>query len=114
MSILPQDVKTDAVEPYGHQGPGVAFRLVSLDGGPDIPVDADLILVGRHASCSTRLGSSKVSRLHCCLSVVGREVIVRDLGSMNGTRVNGRLVESARLRPGDELSVADLRYVLDA
>jgi len=41
------------------------------------------------------------------------EVIVRDLGSTNGIRINGQRVEMGRLRPGDELSIAHIRYRLD-
>jgi hypothetical protein len=41
------------------------------------------------------------------------EVIVRDLGSTNGIRINGQRVEIGRLRPGDELSIAHIRYRLD-
>lgn len=38
------------------------------------------------------------------------EILVRDLGSTNGIRINGQRVESGRLKPGDELSVAHIRY----
>jgi len=41
------------------------------------------------------------------------EVILRDLGSTNGIRINGQRVEFGRLRPGDELSIAHIRYRLD-
>ncbi|CAN5719681.1 hypothetical protein BH23PLA1_BH23PLA1_02390 [soil metagenome] len=41
------------------------------------------------------------------------EVIVRDLGSTNGIRINGQRVEMGKLRPGDELSIAHIRYRLD-
>jgi hypothetical protein len=41
------------------------------------------------------------------------EVVVRDLGSTNGIRINGQRVESGRLRPGDELSIAHIRYRLE-
>jgi hypothetical protein len=41
------------------------------------------------------------------------EVVVRDLGSTNGVRINGQRVEVGRLRPGDELSIAHIRYRLD-
>jgi len=41
------------------------------------------------------------------------EVLVRDLGSTNGIRINGQRVEMGRLRPGDELSIAHIRYRLD-
>jgi len=38
------------------------------------------------------------------------EIIVKDLGSTNGIRINGQRVEKGRLRPGDELSIAHIRY----
>jgi pSer/pThr/pTyr-binding forkhead associated (FHA) protein len=41
------------------------------------------------------------------------EVVVRDLGSTNGIRINGQRVEVGRLRPGDELSIAHIRYRFD-
>lgn len=41
------------------------------------------------------------------------EIVVRDLGSTNGIRINGQRVEMGRLRPGDELSIAHIRYRLD-
>jgi hypothetical protein len=41
------------------------------------------------------------------------EVVVRDLGSTNGIRINGQRVEMGRLRPGDELSIAHIRYRLE-
>jgi pSer/pThr/pTyr-binding forkhead associated (FHA) protein len=39
--------------------------------------------------------------------------VVRDLGSTNGIRVNGMRVKTGRLRPGDELSIAHIRYRLE-
>jgi hypothetical protein len=41
------------------------------------------------------------------------EVVVKDLGSTNGIRINGQRVEFGRLRPGDELSIAHIRYRLE-
>jgi hypothetical protein len=41
------------------------------------------------------------------------EVVVRDLGSTNGIRINGQRVEIGRLRAGDELSIAHIRYRLE-
>jgi predicted component of type VI protein secretion system len=86
--------------------------LVALDGGPDIPTKREPIVVGRHPNCDVRLRSIRVSRWHCCLTEVDGVVIVRDLGSSNGTLINGQSVESGRLGPGDELSIANLRYRL--
>jgi hypothetical protein len=89
------------------------MRLVALGEGPDIPVDRAMIVVGRHPTCDTRLESLRVSRRHCCLAPVRGEMVVRDLGSTNGIRINGHRVETGRLRPGDELSIAHIRYKLD-
>jgi pSer/pThr/pTyr-binding forkhead associated (FHA) protein len=87
--------------------------LVALDGGPDIPTGREPIVVGRHPHCDVRLRPIRVSRRHCCLTAVDDVVLVRDLGSTNGTLINGRRVESGRLWPGDVLSIANLRYRLE-
>jgi predicted component of type VI protein secretion system len=89
------------------------YLLVALDGGLDIPTGREPIVVGRHPLCDVRLRSIRVSRRHCCLTQIDGEVAVRDLGSSNGTLINGRRVEAGRLRPGDVLSIADLRYRLE-
>jgi pSer/pThr/pTyr-binding forkhead associated (FHA) protein len=88
----------------------MSTRLLALEGGPDIVVDEDLIVVGRHPGCDARLVSSRVSGMHCCLIEVDGTVLVRDLDSTNGVWINGRRAESGRLRPGDELSIAGFRY----
>jgi len=88
-------------------------RLVALDEGSDIPLDRTMVVVGRHPQCDARLDSLRVSRHHCCMTQDNGEVVVRDLGSTNGIRINGQRVEMGRLRPGDELSIAHIRYRLD-
>ncbi len=88
-------------------------RLVALDEGPHIPLDQLMVVVGRHPQCDVRLDSLRVSRHHCCMTQDQGDVIVRDLGSTNGIRINGQRVEIGRLRPGDELSIAHIRYRLD-
>ncbi|MFO0949974.1 MAG: FHA domain-containing protein [Isosphaeraceae bacterium] len=88
-------------------------RLVALDEGPDIPLDRAMIVVGRHPQCDARLDSLRVSRHHCCMTQDQGEVVVRDLGSTNGIRINGQRVECGRLRVGDELSIAHIRYRLE-
>jgi pSer/pThr/pTyr-binding forkhead associated (FHA) protein len=91
----------------------VPARLVSLDGKPNIPLDRAVLLVGRHLRCDARIDSLRVSRLHCCLAWHHGGLNVRDLGSTNGTRINGRPAEAGRLQAGDELSIAHLRYRLE-
>ncbi len=85
-------------------------RLVALDAGPDLVLDRATTVVGRHPACDLRLDFPRVSRHHCCLVLESGALWVKDLGSTNGVRINGRLVESGRLDDGDELSIANLRY----
>jgi hypothetical protein len=88
-------------------------RLVALDEGPDILMDRAMVVVGRHPQCDARLDSLRISRHHCCMTQDQNDVVVRDLGSTNGIRINGQRVDVGRLRPGDELSIAHIRYRLD-
>ncbi len=87
--------------------------LRSVSGTPDITVDHPLVLVGRHPQCDARLNSEWVSLRHCMLTADRGDVIVRDLGSTNGTWINGWRVECARLRPGDEMTIAHIRFRLE-
>ena len=88
-------------------------RFVAIEEGPDIPVDRAVVVVGRHPNCDTRLDSLRVSRHHCCMTQEDGQVLVRDLDSVNGIRINGQRVETGRLYPGDELSIAHIRYRLE-
>jgi DNA-binding winged helix-turn-helix (wHTH) protein len=63
-------------------------------------------LAGRDAECSLVIDGSTVSRTHARITVLAGLATVEDLGSTNGTFVNGRQVrEATRLAPGDELSL---------
>jgi predicted component of type VI protein secretion system len=91
----------------------MAVRLLSLDGFPPIPLDRLLVVVGRDRCCDVRIDSLRISRRHCCLALDGEGVMVRDLGSVNGTWLNGERADEGFLRPGDELAIAHLRYRLE-
>jgi predicted component of type VI protein secretion system len=85
-------------------------RLVALGEGPNILLDRGPMIVGRHPECDTRLNFPRVSRHHCCLALEDGALWVKDLGSTNGIRINGMPVEVGRMRDGDELTIANLRY----
>src|SRR3954454_9120941 len=65
--------------------------------------------VGRHDDCDLRIKSSQVSRKHCELFEKKGMLLVKDLGSANGTFVNGKKVQGQQvLEPGDELTVGGI------
>jgi adenylate cyclase len=87
-------------------------QLVPCAGGPPIPLLQPKLLVGRQRFCDIPLGFASVSSRHCELEFKDGYWFVRDLGSSNGTRVNGALCTSQCLLPNDVLSVAKYRYTV--
>ncbi len=85
-------------------------RLVPLNGGPSIDLDKELTVVGRDEDCDARLNHKSVSKFHCVLVKSDGLILLRDLGSTNGTRVNGQRVRRAALLPNDTLTVANLQF----
>jgi predicted component of type VI protein secretion system len=87
-------------------------QLFALHEGPSILLDKPVLLVGRHQECDIQLPSRKISRRHCCIAQVKDHLVVRDLSSTNGIRINGVRVAEGCLRPGDELTIGNFRYQL--
>jgi predicted component of type VI protein secretion system len=85
-------------------------QLVPLDGGPPIDIIKDLVVVGRKEDCDLRLDHKSVSKMHCVLVKTDGLLLLRDLGSTNGTRVNGARVRRAALLPNDQISIAHYKF----
>jgi predicted component of type VI protein secretion system len=91
----------------GQAGGGASLgELLPLGGGDPIPLLKPFLEVGRRESNDIVLRFPNVSGRHCELSVEGGHWFVKDLGSSNGTKVNGTRVTKQQLDPGDKLSVA--------
>lgn len=108
-----ESVPTGAVEIVVAQGESGAssLQLRTLEG---VPPDGLYALrrtarIGRSEESEIVLLDPSVSRAHAVVEVAGGNVHVRDLGSTNGTFLNGRRVESERLREGDELRFGNTR-----
>jgi hypothetical protein len=86
------------------EGEGPVGSLVLPDGNR-VPVGEDPVTVGRLPECDVVLGDTKVSRRHAEVRRDGTDVILVDLGSTNGTKVNGAGVRERRLADGDEITV---------
>ena len=70
--------------------------------------------IGRHDDCVIRIRSSQVSRRHCELLEEADQLILRDLGSSNGTYVNGkRVLGKQTLKPGDILTIGGVTLRVD-
>jgi pSer/pThr/pTyr-binding forkhead associated (FHA) protein len=87
-------------------------QLIGLTEGLKIVVDKPILLLGRDPECDIQFDSRKISRRHCCIAQVRDQLVVRDLGSTNGIRVNGVRVVEGYLKAGDELTVGNHRYVV--
>jgi predicted component of type VI protein secretion system len=85
-------------------------QLVAVTEGPNIPLDKPIVLIGRHQECDIQIPSRKISRRHCCVAQVYNYLVVRDLGSTNGVRINGTRSVEGKLQPGDELTIGNLSY----
>src|SRR6266478_4881284 len=85
-------------------------QLLPLDGGAPVEVAKDMMLIGREEDCDLRLDHKSVSKMHCVLVKTDGLLLLRDLGSTNGTRVNGQRVRRAALLPNDKLSIANFQY----
>jgi pSer/pThr/pTyr-binding forkhead associated (FHA) protein len=90
------------------------LNLLVLQGKPqgkEIPVRVSPFVIGRGPECQLRPNSDLVSRLHCKLVIDGESVRIRDLGSSNGTIVDGeRLTQEMTLDDGDIFQVGPLVF----
>jgi pSer/pThr/pTyr-binding forkhead associated (FHA) protein len=78
------------------RGPSIGSRFL---------LDDDLSVAGRHPNADIFLDDVTVSRRHVEFSRVGAEFSLRDMGSMNGTYLNGSRVEQGQLKTGDEIQI---------
>lgn len=84
----------------------VAAYLVVLEGtnvGEMHKIEGPEIVIGRAMSTTIRLNDDGISRRHCRVLSVGGQVIIEDLGSANGTLVNGEMVQQCTLKEGDKI-----------
>ncbi|MBA4189604.1 MAG: FHA domain-containing protein [Planctomycetaceae bacterium] len=68
----------------------------------DLPIP---VTIGREEGNGLRLNDERVSRFHAKVQVEDGDIILTDLDSTNGTRVNGTAIQIRRLRAGDQLSI---------
>jgi pSer/pThr/pTyr-binding forkhead associated (FHA) protein len=75
-------------------------------------VDGREVTIGRGSQTTVRIGDPEVSRRHCVIDEINGVLLVRDLGSTNGTFVNGEMIYEAVVKPGDRLTIGRSRFVV--
>ena len=78
------------------------------------PLPSSVTVIGRRHNCDLRIPLDAVSRRHCELSMQDSSILLRDLGSRNGTYLNGNRMdhEGRRLEPGDQIQIGPLTFFL--
>ena len=77
--------------------------------GLEVPVDREWMVIGRGRSADFVIAEPTISRSHAALGFDGEGFFVQDLGSTNGTKVNGKREPKMRLADGDELQLGKLQ-----
>ncbi len=113
-----EQLETELVTGAKREASFLRFRLVVLNGpaeGTKIVSTGERTTIGTHESADVRLDDRAVSRVHAELIAEGGRVTLRDLGSRNGTFVDGVSVEGAHLSSGCLLRVGrtELRFELE-
>ena len=117
-NLLAQTTRIERHEFEFSKQPGTKAFLTVIRSRADLGahtfIDGPTIL-GRHPSCSIRLQDFGVSRHHTSISIEGQKYVLKDLGSTNGTRVNGEPISKPyELKNGDKVFIGDsvLRFAL--
>jgi len=91
------------------------MKLSILEDGTrsEVSLDQPVISIGRSVDNDIRLAHTLVSRHHCRIEVAAEAVWAIDLGSANGTKVNGERITRRILEPGDKLQVGGVHIQLE-
>jgi hypothetical protein len=103
-------VTSEMVEAPG----GAAVGSLVVSEGTRVSIGEEPVSIGRLPECDVVLSDPNVSRRHAEVRRVGNDFVVVDLGSTNGTKVNGAGVKERRLFDGDEVTVGGTRIRFEA
>tara|TARA_R110002126_G_scaffold105905_9_gene240565 strand:- start:3756 stop:5744 length:1989 start_codon:yes stop_codon:yes gene_type:complete len=86
-----------------------------IEDGVQTPLELEgpTISIGRALDNDLRLADTLISRHHSRIEILNGEAIVVDLGSANGTKVNGQRIDRKVLTPGDEVQIGSTRLILE-
>jgi len=91
----------------------VNLILLKKDGSTQLfALPSAVTILGRRQECDLCIPLPAVSRKHCELNMDRGQLKIRDLGSKNGTIVNGQRIEETGLKPGDKLKIGPLTLLV--
>jgi hypothetical protein len=110
MVYRPAPVPVVVPEPVPEPEPEPAATL-TVTGGGTHTITSPKVVIGRSRDCELRIADLNASRKHAEVRHEGGAYWVVDLGSMNGTLVNGRRIEKERLEDGDKITLGSTDIV---
>ena len=112
MTFTPEEGEQSAaatLEDVGVHGPALVVRAGGGRAGEVFQLDEERVTVGRSPDCGIFLDDVTVSRKHAVLVARDNRFFIEDQGSLNGTFLNRKRIESTELRDGDELQIGKYR-----
>ena len=112
MSFTPEEGSEGGelvLEELGVEGPALVVRSGGGRQGEMFTPAGERTTIGRSPDCEIFLDDVTVSRRHAVLTSTDGRFVIEDQGSLNGTFVNRKRVESAQLEDGDELQIGKYR-----
>lgn len=87
--------------------------LLGKDGENKVfPLPSRVTVIGRRKNCDLRIPLESVSRRHCQFNIENQTLKLRDLGSRNGTFLNGKRIEEQVLKPGDSIKIGPVEFAM--
>jgi pSer/pThr/pTyr-binding forkhead associated (FHA) protein len=108
MTFTPEDTTEDdsvSLADLRIEGPALVVRSGGGRAGETFALESERISVGRAPECEVFLDDVTVSRKHAVITQRADGYTIEDEGSLNGTYVNRRRVETASLEDGDEVQI---------
>jgi pSer/pThr/pTyr-binding forkhead associated (FHA) protein len=111
LAFTPEDEEeaTSTLEDVGVKGPALVVRSGGGRAGETFVPSGERTTIGRSPECDIFLDDVTVSRQHSLLIEKDGEFVIQDEGSLNGTFLNRRRIESARVADGDEIQIGKYR-----
>ena len=85
-------------------------ELVPINGDPPFPITKDVTVVGRRDFCDVHVDHPSLSKRHCVIVRTDGLLMIRDLATTNGTKVNGQKILWAALLPNDRLTLGAYKF----